>query len=66
MTKYPKRAGRPTRRPCEEDFYILYDRFSIKQIARLYDVNESTVRRWLGVFRKEEKAKQQELRQEEN
>lgn len=65
MTKYPLKAGRPSRRPCEEEFYLLYDRFSVEQIARLYDVNESTVRRWIRIFRKEENAEQQKLVQEE-
>lgn len=54
MTTIPKkRHGRPSKRPSAEELSMLYSGMTAPEIAEHYKVSESTVRAWLGYYRKQ-------------
>lgn len=48
-----KKAGRKSKKPTEAELEFLYSQMSASEIAKHYGVAESTVRKWLGDYRKE-------------
>ena len=52
-----KKAGRPSKRPTNEELAMLYASMTAKEIGEHYGVSEFTVRNWINKARKEEKDK---------
>ena len=50
-----KKGGRPTTKPSAEVLSMLYSSMTATEIAKQYNVAESTVRRWLCDYRKAER-----------
>lgn len=57
MAEFRKAAGRPTNRPSEQELVKLYEEHSASQIAKMYGVTESAVRRWIQYYRNLHKRK---------
>lgn len=52
MSKNTKKMGRPSKMPPADKVTELYSYFTAQQIAKVYDVSESTVRSWVCRIRK--------------
>lgn len=51
MKKYVKGGGRPNKRPSEAELAALYADHSAAEIAKMYGVSLSTVRKWIQYYR---------------
>lgn len=49
-----KQSGRKSKKPSKEELEMLYSQMSAREIAEHYGVAESTVRKWIGEYRKED------------
>ena len=50
-----KQSGRKSKKPTEAELEMLYSQMSAREVAEHYGVAESTVRKWIGKYRKESK-----------
>lgn len=50
-----KQSGRKSKKPLKAELEMLYSQMSAKEVAEHYGVAESTVRKWIGEYRKESK-----------
>lgn len=52
MTIAPKKKGRPSNRPSDEELAMLYSGMTAKELAEHYGVAVSTVKSWIASIRK--------------
>lgn len=48
-----KQSGRKSKKPTQSELEMLYSQMSAREVAEHYGVAESTVRKWIGDYRKE-------------
>ena len=49
-----KKLGRASKKPTEAELASLYSQMTAKEVASHYGVSESTVRKWVADYRKQE------------
>ena len=49
-----KQSGRKSKKPSKVELEMLYSQMSAREVAEHYEVAESTVRKWIGEYRKED------------
>ena len=49
-----KQSGRKSKKPSKVELEMLYSQMSGREVAEQYGVAESTVRKWIGEYRKED------------
>lgn len=54
MLIIPKKKGRPSKRPSDEELAMLYSVMTAKEVAAHYGVSVSTVKAWIASTRKEQ------------
>lgn len=48
-----KQSGRKSKKPSQAELEMLYSQMSAREVGEHYGVAESTVRKWIGEYRKE-------------